>query len=511
MSQQDTALYRNNSTGSSPEVSADRAWMTTPQMARKFMLIAGLILGDIAAMYMVLAVAVQMRQHWLPSLFPFFPERLPQNLADYVWVMMALFILCMYYEGLYTSRLPFWRETHKTIKAITLTFILAFAGVSLMKLGGAVSRTVLLNGYLMAIIGIPLARYMVKRGMGWIGLWNEPLLVIGTGVGAVSIAEAMLRDTYLGYVITGFVAVGAEPLQAPANLAVLTQRYPVLGSLQDFTGIFKRLGIRHVVIAAPELPGQDLVALVNLIQPYVRSILVVPDLTGMPVIGGEADYFFDEQILAFRTHNNLASRLNIISKRVFDLVVGSLILLVLSPVYIVIAAAIRLSSPGPAIFSHRRIGRNGEMFQCYKFRSMVLNAAEILEDLLDGNPDLKAEWDKDFKLKDDPRVTAIGRILRKTSLDELPQIFNVLKGDMSLVGPRPVVEDEMERFGSLARDYMMVLPGITGLWQVSGRNDIDYEERVRMEAWYVKNWSLWLDISLLFRTVGIVLTRKGAY
>ncbi|MEM3434110.1 MAG: sugar transferase, partial [Candidatus Methanomethyliaceae archaeon] len=170
-----------------------------------------------------------------------------------------------------------------------------------------------------------------------------------------------------------------------------------------------------------------------------------------------------------------------------------------------------LDSPGPVLFRHRRLGLGGREFWCYKFRTMHVNAEEVLQKLLASDPALRAEWERDFKLRNDPRVTRVGRLLRRTSLDELPQIFNVLKGEMSLVGPRPIVEKEVPRFGLFASDYFSVRPGVTGLWQVSGRNDTGYEHRVRLESWYVRNWSLWLDLTVLIRTIGVVLARRGAY
>lgn len=158
-----------------------------------------------------------------------------------------------------------------------------------------------------------------------------------------------------------------------------------------------------------------------------------------------------------------------------------------------------------------RIGKNGKPFPCYKFRSMCVDAKIKLEELLETDPEAKAEWERDFKLRNDPRVTKSGAFLRKTSLDELPQIFNVLKGEMSLVGPRPIIHEELERYGEYVDDYLMVKPGITGMWQVSGRSDIDYEERVLLDSWYVRNWSVWIDIVMLFKTFKVVLLRKGAY
>ena len=155
-------------------------------------------------------------------------------------------------------------------------------------------------------------------------------------------------------------------------------------------------------------------------------------------------------------------------------------------------------------FAHTRVGRHGRLFRCFKFRTMVPNAAEVLAELLARDPAARAEWARDRKLRNDPRITPIGRLLRKTSLDELPQLFNVLRGEMSLVGPRPVMPDELERYGEAQDRLSQVRPGLTGLWQISGRNDVDYERRVHLDAWYVRNWTFWYDILILFRTLLVV-------
>jgi undecaprenyl-phosphate galactose phosphotransferase len=157
------------------------------------------------------------------------------------------------------------------------------------------------------------------------------------------------------------------------------------------------------------------------------------------------------------------------------------------------------------------VGKKGKRFNCFKFRSMVPNADQALTNLLESNPDLQAQWLKEHKLKDDPRISPLGEFLRRTSMDELPQLFNVLKNEMSLVGPRPIVEEELEKYGLEKSYYLMVRPGMTGLWQVSGRNDVDYETRVYLDAWYVKNWSLWYDLAILFKTIKVVFWRNGAY
>ena len=209
-------------------------------------------------------------------------------------------------------------------------------------------------------------------------------------------------------------------------------------------------------------------------------------------------------------HNQLSKPSLRASKRLFDIVGSAFLLLLLSPLFAYVAYKVSRDG-GSAFFGHVRVGQDGRKFKCYKFRSMVANAQEVLKDLLERDPVARAEWEKDFKLKNDPRINQIGHFLRRTSLDELPQLWNVLKGEMSLVGPRPVVHAELERYGDDVVYYLMTKPGLTGLWQVSGRNDVDYATRVYFDTWYVKNWSLWTDIVILFKTISVVVARRGAY
>ena len=183
----------------------------------------------------------------------------------------------------------------------------------------------------------------------------------------------------------------------------------------------------------------------------------------------------------------------------------------LSPVLLLIALALKMEGGHSVLFTHQRIGKNKRMFACYKFRTMVPNAEQQLQLLLQENPSLHDEWQKEHKLKDDPRISKLGDFLRRTSLDELPQLLNVLNSEMSLVGPRPIVQEELQKYGLEKSYYLMVRPGMTGLWQVSGRNNVDYETRVYLDAWYVKNWSLWYDLAILFKTIKVVFWRNGAY
>lgn len=200
-----------------------------------------------------------------------------------------------------------------------------------------------------------------------------------------------------------------------------------------------------------------------------------------------------------------------IQKRILDIIVAGGGLLVLAPILLLIAVLIRLSGPGPIFYGSTRIGVGGKRFRAWKYRSMVQNADVILKEYLEKHPDLKSEWDRESKLKNDPRITLIGRIIRKTSLDEIPQLWNVIVGEMSLVGPRPILPHEQTMFEGALDDYLRVRPGITGLWQVSGRNKTEYVERLTYTSFYVRHWSPWLDIYILMRTIRTVLLCEGAY
>lgn len=197
-------------------------------------------------------------------------------------------------------------------------------------------------------------------------------------------------------------------------------------------------------------------------------------------------------------------------KRSIDIAIAGGLLVALSPFMLAVVGLIRAGGASP-LFSHSRIGKHGRTFQCYKFRTMVMDADRVLNAHLANNLEAREEWSRDHKLRNDPRVTALGRFLRRTSLDELPQLINVLKGDMALVGPRPVVHEELEKYGDALREYLSVRPGVTGLWQVSGRNDTGYAQRVALDAWYVRNRSVLLDMRILVRTLAVPFGGRGAY
>ena len=238
---------------------------------------------------------------------------------------------------------------------------------------------------------------------------------------------------------------------------------------------------------------------------------IVSPMRGLPLVGAQATHYFGHDVLTLRLYNNLARPWPRLIKRAFDLVVISALLVVSAPLFAFIAWRIRSDGDGgPVFYGHTRIGQGGESFKCYKFRSMVPNADALLAHILETDPVARAEWESDHKLQDDPRITPIGHWLRKTSLDELPQLWNVLRGEMSLVGPRPVVTEELARYGKHLVYYTEGKPGMTGLWQISGRSNLDYRRRVYLDCWYVKNWTIWYDIVILLKTMKVVLMRQGA-
>jgi len=449
---------------------------------------------------------------WVASLFriiiaPYFINELPANfMISQVFVYLFIpfvFFLFLHFDRLYTRRLLFWQQLEKLFKVSIYAMLSLVVVTYLTGEAKEISRIFMVVLWVSSFIFLVVDKWLSRQILTLTGLWQIPVVLIGAGKTAELLVNAFKRDSGLGYKIVGLV----EDNEKALGLAT----YPVIGTFAEAEMAVKRMGVKNVLIAAPGLVREELHNMVYRLQPHVDNITFVPDLFGVPVRDMELDTLFNEKAVLLRVRNNLAQCYNRIFKRTFDMVCSTIGLVVLSPILLIVALLIFIDNPGQVIFAHNRIGKGGNVFPCYKFRSMVINAQAKLEEYLQNNPAAREEWERDFKLKDDPRITKIGAFLRKTSLDELPQLFNVVKGEMSLVGPRPIVAAEVERYSEYIGDYYLVRPGITGMWQVSGRSELDYQERVQLDSWYVRNWSLWIDITLLVKTVGVVLKRKGAY
>lgn len=456
-----------------------------------------LFLCDYAAVVLSEHIAVNIRNYFVTynylKITPFM-----------MYFVVPFFYLCgMFLKQTYMNRIQFWKVLERCFAAVFYGTATIIVVLYFVKEAGNTSRFfILLNGVFVFILVI-FFRYIMKRFLCHFDIFKIPILIIGGGKTAEVLVKG-IKDNYGEmYKIIGIL----EDYEKSEEL----KQYQVLGGFRDAERIIKERAINNVVIAAPGLAQNDIISLVNRVQPLVHNLSIVPNLIAIPMSGIKAERFFNEKIMLLRLKNNLASPLNRWIKYSFDFICTLIGTVIISPLLLLIAAGIYFDSPGPVIFKHIRIGKNGKAFGCYKFRTMCMDADKKLAELLANDTAAKAEWERDFKLKDDPRVTKVGKFLRKTSLDELPQIFNVLKGEMSLVGPRPVVEAELKKYGEYLDDYLMVRPGITGMWQVNGRSDTTYEERVHMDSWYVRNWSIWIDIMLLWRTVKSVIKCEGAY
>jgi Undecaprenyl-phosphate galactose phosphotransferase WbaP len=413
------------------------------------------------------------------------------------------FVLLNIELGLYPGvRLSPVEEMRRLVVSVSCMFIVWAIAVQVLRDGLADQALFLVLGFAACVVTLPVCRSWARRFMGrWLG-WGIPVLVCGDDPGAVRLHHWLRNHHHLGLRPVGVIG-------DPDAIGIGPEDDWYAGPWSAAHEIACQRGVYWAVVV-PADGYSNTVA--NTIAEHLGSmpfIHVLSEPAGLP------DHWSPHRELDGLTgvhlQQNLMLPLPRLTKRLMDLsaaLVGGALLL---PLLFYIAVAVKLSSRGPIIYGHERIGRGGRRFRAWKFRTMFENAGDVLEYYLEQHPELREEWEQDHKLRYDPRVTRIGRFIRKTSLDELPQLWNVIRGQMSLVGPRPIVNAEVEKYGPYFRLYTVVKPGITGLWQVSGRNNTTYEERVQLDAYYVRNWSPWLDVYLLLKTVRIVLFAKGAY
>lgn len=421
----------------------------------------------------------------------------------YGWVPL-LFLIFLGQSRAYTQMKPVVDTMRDIFQSVFAGWIASIILIYFLKASEQSSRLFIILFGLFVLINVCMIRYAVLKFLKRRNIFYEPIIIIGAGLTAEKLLKFWQEDLGYRYTVIGLIDDHPISEQLPHN-------FPILGGFNEARRIIRAAKVKTVVIAAPGLDKENLQALINKIQPHVKNISFVPDLIGTPMSSAELSILFSEKILMLNLRNNLSSPYNRAFKRIFDLVLTIGGGLLISPILLLIALAVAIENRGHVIFAHKRVGAAGKKFSCYKFQTMVPDAEERLKKYLAENPEAKREWEETFKLTNDPRVTKLGNWLRRTSLDELPQLWNVIRGEMSLVGPRPIVQAEVPRYGKNIREYYMVLPGITGMWQVSGRSDTTYPERVAMDTWYVRNWSVWIDIMYLFKTVKAVVRGTGAY
>ena len=423
---------------------------------------------------------------------------------NFWFIFPLLYIVFLNMGQLYSRRRPFYKEVEQLFKASCYGTLAVIFVLYIARIAAHTSRFFVGAFGVLAFIFVTLVRFFIKNFLQSRQLLQVPVIIIGAGKTAELLVKALRNDPGMGYKIIGL-------LEDNKVQNGILEEYPVLGGFADVERIIHETGVKRVFVAAPGLEDHALGMLIYRIQPLVENMGVITNLVGVPTGTVEVESIFSEKLLILRLKNNLARPLNRLIKTLIDYILTIIGTILISPILLFIAAWIYYDSPGPVIFKHIRIGKNGKAFPCYKFRSMCVDADAKLAELLANDSAAREEWERDFKLKNDPRITKSGAFLRKTSLDELPQLFNVLRGEMSLVGPRPIIQKELARYGEFVDDYLMVKPGITGMWQVNGRSDTTYEERVQMDSWYVRNWNVWLDFMLLWRTIKAVFKCEGAY
>ncbi len=428
-----------------------------------------LFLADFAVIVLSIILAFLFREMFNGI----FENRFEHDLNLYItFAPIYIFTLTLFfYDGIYTKRYDFWHETREVVKSLLLSFVILMAYLAMTKSIESYSRATIIFIFCLMIILIPIEKIVLKRFLFKLGLWAKDASIYRDDP---FIQQEIFSNTYLGY------------------------RYS-----KDASTIFINSAREDRDTLSKVIDDEIL---------QTHEVIFVPLIDQYNLTQSTIYYIFNSHTNLFVFRNRLKSRYRQIVKYSLDLLGSILILPFILPVMGVIVWLIKREEPEEnIIFKQKRLGKDGKLFTCYKFRTMYQDGDRILSEYLEKNPDERRYFEEFHKCKNDPRVTKIGKFLRRSSLDELPQIFNVLKFEMSLVGPRPYMVEEVSGLGEYIDTVLNVRPGITGLWQVSGRGDLDFENRIELDVWYIRNWSVWLDIVILFKTVKVVLKREGAY
>ena len=375
---------------------------------------------------------------------------------------------------------------------------------------GMLSRAVCVYACILTALGAQSFRNWMRFALKRMNVGQIPVVMAGGGEAAHQFAAFLDGNPYAGIRIVGYFA-GTERIGRKRRRRAWNERdfqdrkIAYLGTLRDIVPQSKKRDIKMLVACQDDRLFR---AQMDEFTTWFTYVIYLPAARAFPIFGARAVSF--DGIGGLEMVNQVRLKVKRFQKRVIDGLLAFVAFVAFLPAFVVIPVLVKLTSRGPVFYRHRRLGRNGREFYIWKFRSMYIDADRRLKEILASNPLAAQEWETSFKLSHDPRVTPLGRLLRKTSLDELPQLFNVFTGDMALIGPRPIVDEEVGYYGGSYRVFSSVRPGITGLWQVSGRSDTGYDRRVALDTYYVLNWSPWLDMWILLRTVFAVLLMRGA-
>jgi Undecaprenyl-phosphate galactose phosphotransferase WbaP len=425
------------------------------------------------------------------------PPHLRTLLATLVLVLCS-FMATGLYPGVTMNPIE---ELRRSTLSVTVAFLGLWAATFLLH-DLSQSRLTYVLACVLTTLLVPLFRTGARSLFSTCSWWGSPVAILGFGTTGKRLVDTLTKNPRIG--LKPVAVLDDNPEQYIGADSGLLR-----GPLSRCREISRDQRISYGIICMPSLSREELLQRIDMYRPCFGHMLVIPNLIGMTSLGISAKEVGG--IVGLEVKQELLRPSSQLVKRILDL----LITIVASPVVIflvsVFAILSRIEGKGPTFYAHERIGHSGKKFRAWKLRSMVIDADEVLRDCLEKDPDLRAEWQASQKLKCDPRLTRVGRIARKTSIDELPQFWNVLIGEMSVVGPRPMHETQVSLYGPSVALYTQVRPGITGLWQVSGRNHLSFAERVKLDRFLIQNWSVWLDLYILARTAAVVLTAHGAY
>jgi Undecaprenyl-phosphate galactose phosphotransferase WbaP len=421
-------------------------------------------------------------------------------------ILLLLVLMLNSFSGLYNHNLSEVEQLRRACKSTTICFIIAATIFYITKNAGIASSIPILLAWVFSIVLVPFLRELVRSTFVRMHFWGEPVIIFGNGPLSNEVATYLRAHPRLGYNPVGAVdrrktkRDSSSGTRVIYDASIFTNEDAIPNWLKDIHTAFvvtpeTSQAVHEMLIDKQTIRFEQLI--------MVSSAERTGSLWIQPLdIGG---------ILGLKVGQNLLNRSQLLVKRVMDLTIIILAIPFLVPLFGLVALLIKSDSLGSVFYQQDRIGIGGKIFNMWKFRSMYQDAEKKLIEYLTTNPDLKAEYEVSHKLKDDPRVTRIGKLLRKFSIDELPQLINVLSGEMSLVGPRPFMPEEISFYEKCYSLYTYVLPGVTGLWQISGRSNVTYSTRVNMDEYYLRNWSIWLDIHILSRTLMVVLRGRGSY
>lgn len=454
-----------------------------------------LLVSDMILLTFSIIITILLRDALLPGYvdFSFYLPSIP--------IVLPLFAVLYFSQGLYPGfGIDVVSELRKLTYSTTIVFIALAVFAFFIKDNFLYSRLVFLVSWIISLITVPLGRAVIKKVFGKKSWWGVPVIVIGAGKAGEKVIKSMLEHSQIG--LKPIVAVDDD-----IDRWGYSYKIPVIGGLELIPQLAKRLKIDHAIFAMPSVQSDRQKELITKYSGYFTHTIIIPDIFGFSSvwvssrdIGG---------ILGLEVQQKLLNKTALLRKRIFDILLISVLGILALPLMLIVSAMIYLDSKGRVLFRQVRMGKDDSRFEIIKFRTMHTDAENRLNNILDENADLKREYEIYHKLRDDPRKTRIGKFLRKFSIDEVPQFINVLRGEMSLIGPRAYMPWEKYKMNGMDKIILKVKPGISGLWQVTGRLTYSFEERNITDVYYVRNWSIFLDIYIVAKTIGVVFTGKG--